>query len=446
MKSFYKSILLIAIPISVQGFISFLVTLVDTLMVGRLGEDALSGVNLASQLFFIIMVICAGIAEGANILIAQFYGKSDIKSIKKIFPLIFRIAIVLSVISLCIGVFIPEIFMKIYANANDTELILLGSEYLYVLAFSFPFFIMSEILIKTQRSIGNAKISLFIYPVSLLANIIFNYMFIFGKFGAPALGVAGAGLSTVIARFIEFIMAVFFVFRIDKKIALCFSDLKKVDKNIIPKFIKNSVPILINDILWVLGSTFITIIFGKLGSSVVAGNAVSSVVFQMVSVLLFGVASSALVITGNTIGMGEMDKTYKQGNIFVVLSAIIGIVACVTVILTRGFMVDVYNFEVATKQIALDILLANAVILLFQTIGIITGIGVLRGGGDGKFVLYTEIICVWCIAIPLGLLGAFVWNVPIFWVYIFTRIDEIIKAFAFSYRIFKTKWALDITI
>ncbi|WP_317855434.1 MATE family efflux transporter [Chakrabartyella piscis] len=444
-KHFYKSMLAIAFPIAVQNLISFLVNLLDTLMVGQLGEDSLSGVQLAGNLFFILMIIGVGVGEGMNILIAQYYGKKDMDSIRKIYPIAYRTAAVIGIVAFVIGFFFPEQFIRIYAKQEDTLAIAEGVKYLKLISLCYIPYIFADISIRSQRPVGSAHISMYIYVASLVVNASLNYILIFGKLGMPALGVRGAAIGTICARTLELILISIFLFRIDQKIKLKIKDLLPVDGFILKKFITNSAPIVFNEIVWVLASTTISIIFAKLGKQVVAANTVSLVMFQLISVFLFGISSAASVTVGNIIGAGKIHKAYDYAHTYCLLGLGIGLFSSLLVFLTKDFAIGLYNLTPQTQELAHHILNAAALVVFLQSTNMITGMGTLRGGGDGKIVLIIEMVFAWFLAVPLGLLAAFYWELPIFWVYIFAKADEIAKAIAFTARVLFSKWAKDVT-
>ncbi|MFI3114575.1 MAG: MATE family efflux transporter [Clostridia bacterium] len=443
-KNFYRLIFAIAAPIGVQSFISFMVNLLDTLMVGQLGENALSGANLAGQMFFITVLATAGVSEGSNVLISQYYGKNDIKSIHKIYAIAYRGTTIISIIAFCIAFFFPEQFMKIYTT--EPEVIEQGVMYLKIMAIGYIPFTFASCTVTTLRAVRSTKIAMCVYGTSFLVNAFLNYSLIFGNFGMPRLEIRGAAIATVVARFVEFFIIMFYMAKIDKKIQLKLQYLKSVDIEFLKNFMKNSAPILLNEILWGLGSTSLSIIFGRMGKSMVSANAISSVMFQLVSIFLFGVASSALVIIGNTIGEGKVAKAYEYSKTFIILEIILGIFASSTIFLTKDIVIGFYNITPETAEIAQIFLTANSIIVFFQAIAIINGMGILRGGGDSKFVLGAEIICLWLIAIPFGFLSAFYFNFPVFLVFCCTKIDEILKAFVFIGRTLFSKWAKDLTV
>lgn len=444
-KQFYKAMFAIALPIAVQNLISFLVNLLDTLMVGQLGEDSLSGVQLAGNLFFILMIIGVGVGEGINILISQYYGKKDVDSIKKIYPIAYRVAGVLGIIGFVIGFFFPEQFIRLYAKQEDVLAISEGVKYLKWISFCYIPYLFADITVRSHRAVGSAHIAMYIYVVSLVINASLNYILIFGKLGFPALGVQGAAIGTFCARSAELLMTMVYVFRIDKKIQLKARDLVTVDKFILKKFAVNSAPIVCNEIIWVLASTTITLIFSKLGKQVIAANTVSLMMFQLISVFLFGISSAASVTVGNIIGSGKIHKAYDYGKTYAVIGLGIGCFSSLLVFLTKNFAIGLYNLTPETSLLAHQILNASALVVFLQTTNMITGMGTLRGGGDGKIVLIIEMVCAWFIAVPLGFLAAFYWELSIFWVYIFAKADEIAKAILFTARMLFSKWAKDVT-
>ncbi len=443
---FYKSILSIAIPVALQNLINFSVNLIDTLMIGSLGENSLSGVNLAGQLFFISMIINMGICEGGNILISQFYGKGDIPSIRKIYPIVYRLGSFVAFIAFVIGFFFPEEFLSIYANSNDTAVISEGAKYLRIISLTYIPNAITSCNIRSLRAVQSAHIAMYIYGSSLFINATLNYLLIFGNWGFPELGVQGAAIATLVARLVELTISLVYLFKYDKKIQLKFSDLKKVEKKILKPFVIAASPVVINEIFWVLGTSSIAIIFGKLGKDMVSANAINSVLSQLVSLFLMGVGSASLTIIGQTIGSGELKKAYRYGQSFLVIGLAMGCISACIIYFSRDAFISLYNLSPETIVVAQELLAASAVMTIFQSSTSISGMGVLRGGGDGKYILFTEIIFVWLFALPLGFLAAFVFELPVFWIFIFTRFDGVLKSIFYTIRILKGQWARDLTI
>ena len=299
--------------------------------------------------------------------------------------------------------------------------------------------------IMMLRSVKTVKISLVVYSLSLVVNAFFNYILIFGNFGAPVLGVQGAAIATVIARITEFSIVLIFMIKFENKILLKASHLLKVDKIIFKDFLTNCTPVLFNEFLWSTGSTMISIILGRLGTETVAANSISNVVFQFVTVFIFGLSNATAVIIGNTIGEGKNEKAKEYSRTVGVLSIIMGIMAGGVILLIRPIVVDFYNVSQVTKNIAVEIMGSMSVIVIFQSFGVTLMMGVLRGGGDAKFVLINDIIFLWLVAIPCGFIVAFILKWPIAAVFFIVKSDEVIKSIIAAVRVLGGKWVRNVT-
>ena len=442
-KNFYKLIMSIALPIAVQNLINFAVGMIDTMMLGSLGEIQLSAAAIGNNLFFILMVLMFGLAGGSNILISQYWGKGDVKSIHKILALMYRACIVITSIFIGIAMFIPSMFIKLYTS--DINVIEAGSAYLRIVAIGYIFYAITNCTIMILRSVKTVRISLVVYTASLVDNAFFNWVFIFGKLGAPALGVKGAAIATVIARITEFTIVMCFMVFFENKINLKVKHLLKVDKVILKDYIANCTPVLFNELLWSSGSTMISIIIGRLGTETVAANSISNVVFNFVTVFIFGLSNATAVIIGNTIGEGKNDKAREYARTIGVLSVLMGIMAAIVIQIIKPFVVDFYNVSELTKSIAIDLMSVTSIIVIFQSLGINLMMGVLRGGGDAKFVLINDIIFMWVVAIPLGFIAAFILNWPVAVVFFIVKSDEIIKSIISVIRVFSGKWVRNLT-
>ena len=442
-KNFYKLIVSIALPIAVQNLINFAVGMIDTMMLGSLGEIQLSAAAIGNNLFFILMVLMFGLAGGSNILISQYWGKGDVKSIHKILALMYRACIIITSIFIGIAMFIPSAFIKLYTS--DINVIEAGSSYLRIVAIGYIFYAITNCTIMILRSVKTVKISLIVYTASLIVNAFFNWVFIFGKLGAPALGVNGAAIGTVIARITEFTIVMCFMIFFENKINLKMKHLFKVDKVILKDYVSNCTPVLFNELLWSSGSTMISIIIGRLGTETVAANSISNVVFNFVTVFIFGLSNATAVIIGNTIGEGRNEKAKEYARTIGVLSIIMGLMAAGVIQIIKPYVVDFYNVSVLTKSIAIDLMSVTSIIVIFQSVGINLMMGVLRGGGDAKFVLINDIIFMWLIAIPLGFIAAFVLKLPVAAVFFIVKSDEIIKSIISVIRVLSGKWVRNLT-
>ncbi len=442
-KKFYKLLFSISIPIAMQNLITFAVSMIDTLMVGSLGKVPLSAVSIANNLFFVLMILIFGLASGSNIMISQYWGKEDVKTIHKILSIMYRVCIGIILVFIGIAVFLPNQFMSIFST--DAEVIAEGAKYLRIVCIGYMFYGITNCTIMMLRSVKTVKISIVVYTVSLCVNAFFNWIFIFGNLGAPAMGVQGAALATAIARITEFTIVMIFMVFIEDKIRLRPKHLVKVDKIILKDYVGTCAPVLFNELLWSTGSSMISVVVGRMGTDIVAANTINSVAFQLVTVFIFGISNATSVIIGNTIGEGRKEKAKEYAFTIAIFSFIVGIMAGLIIYTIRPFVVSLYNVPAETKAIAMEIMSVTAIILIFQSVGNCMMMGVLRGGGDAKFVLINDIIFMWLIAIPGGFFAAFVLNLPIVPVFFVLKADEMFKSVVAIFRVVSGKWVKDVT-
>ena len=442
-KNFYKTMLSIAIPIGIQNLITFTVSMSDTLMLGSLGEVQLSASSIGNNLFFILTVLMFGLGGGASVMASQYYGKKDMKSIHKIISIMYRICILITFVFIGIAIFIPKQFISIFTT--DARVIEAGIDYLRIVSIGYIFYSLTNCTITVLRSVKTVKISMVVYSISLAVNVLFNWVFIFGNLGVTPMGVKGAAIATVISRIAEFVIVLSYMILYENKIQLKFKNIISLDRVMFKDFIKNCTPVLFNELLWSLGASMISIVVGRMGTEVVAANSINSVVNQFVTVFIFGLGSATSVIIGNTIGEGDYDKVKEYSLTITILSLIMGIISGFIIFIISPYVVEFYNIADTTKEIAKEIMCVSSIIVVFQALSINTMMGILRGGGDNKFVLIYDVLFMWIVAIPFGFIGAFVWKLPIVAVFLIIKSDEILKVVASIIRILSGKWIKDLT-
>lgn len=442
-KQFYKLLLSIALPIAMQNLITFAVSMVDTLMLGTLGEVELSAASISNNLFFVFMILNFGLAGGSNILISQYWGKNDVKAIHKVLAIMYKVCVALSIVFTAIALFAPRLFISIFTP--DMAVVDAGEKYLRIVGLGYFFYAITNCSIMMLRSVKTVKISMVVYSISLLVNAFFNWILIFGNLGAPRLGIEGAAIATVLARFVEFAIVMCFMAFCEKKIKFRLSYFKIKDDLMKKDYIKTCTPVVFNEFLWAMGSSMVAVIVGRLGTEVVAANSISNVVNQFVTVFIFGLSSAAAVMIGNSIGEGNYKKTKEYAATIAICVACLAVFAGLLTFTLRPFIVQFYNVSDLTKSIAMDIMAVNSVIVFFQAMANTTNIGILRGGGDVKFVLVNDVIFMWLVAIPLGFIAAFVWSWPVIAVFCVIRVDEILKVICSTRRIISWKWITNVT-
>lgn len=442
-KRFYRLLFSIALPIAVQNLITFMVSMVDTLMVGALGEIQLSAVSIANNLFFVLTILMFGLAGGSNIMISQYWGKGNVKTIHKILAIMYRVCLLITGIFIFIAVFLPKYFMGIFTT--DKAVIDFGASYLRIVCIGYLFYSITNCTIMMLRSVKTVSISIIVYTASLVVNSILNWILIFGNLGAPELGIRGAAIATVCARITEFSIVLVFMFIYERKIGLKLEHLLKLDKEILKDYVGLCTPVLCNELLWAIGASMISVIVGRMGTEVVAANSINGVAHQFVTVFIFGMSNATAVIIGNTIGEGKKEKAKEYAYSIGIFSVVMGCISGLMILLIKPFVVNFYNVSYSTKLIAMEIMTVTSGIIVFQSLASNFMMGVLRGGGDAKFVLINDLIFMWLVAIPGGFFVAFILELPVALVFLVIKCDEILKSLTSVYRVISGKWVNDVT-
>lgn len=425
-RSFYIKAASIALPIAAQSLITIGVNIMDTVMVGDLGEVALSATSLANQFINIYHICCMGLGMGASVLTARFWGMKDLVSLKKTITIMLRICIALATAFALVTAVAPEFIMGIYSP--EAAIIEAGADYFNWSVVSYWLLGMSLTMTIVLRSVGQAWLPLLTSIIAFFINIGANYIFIFGKFGAPEMGVAGAALGTLIARAFEFILIDGYVFLVDKKIGYRIRDLFGKCSDMLREYLRVSIPVLVSDTLLGLGNSAVAIVMGHIGSSFVSANAITTVTQQLSTVFISGISQSSCMVIGHTLGEGDIKRAQTEGNTFLALGTLIGLLAGGFIMLISPLIISFYNITPETRAIAQELMLGIGLIVIFQSMNSILTKGVMRGGGDTKFLMVADILFLWIVSIPVGAIAGLVLHLPAFWIYVCLKLDQIIKA------------------
>lgn len=437
-KELYLKMLKIAIPISLQSLITVGINLMDTIMLSKMGDAQISASSLAGQFINLFMICCMGIGMGASVLTSRFWGMQDKHSLKKTITIMLRFVVIFSSVFTAITIASPEWIMRIYSN--EAPIITHGVTYL---KWMIPTYICTGLSLTCTivlRTVGQVRIPLYCSISAFFINVFFNWVFIFGHFGAPRMEIGGAALGTLIARVFELLFICGYFFFIDKRIRYRLKDLFLKCRDLLGEYIRISIPVLISDGLLAFGNNTVAMIMGRIGETFVAANSVTTVVQQLSSVLTTGVCNASGIITGHTMGEGDIDKAQRQGYTFLFIGFIIGCFSALVIFLLRGPIINYYDVSPEAKTIAWDLMNAIIIINIFQSMNSILTKGVLRAGGDTTFLMAGDILFLWVASIPLGYLAGLKWGLPSFWIYTCLKIDQIIKCVWCYFRLRSGKW------
>lgn len=449
-KSFYKTLLIIALPVALQQLISLAVVMLDNVMVGSLGDVSLSAVSQANQVTVFFTFFVRGISGGAALLISQYWGKKDTGRIKQIFSMTFVTTLILAGIVTAFVFFCPSLVVKFFSNNND--ILSEATDYIKIACFSYILFAISDTFIAMLRCVEIVKITFVISIVSFFTNLGGNYVLIFGKLGLPAMGVEGAALATVIARAIELVIVMVFFFKIQNKISVKPKDLLFAEKVMWKDFFKYGVPVVIGDVQWGLVGVVKAVIIGRLGLEMMAAVSITDVVMQLGLIFANGLAAGACVIIGKTVGTNDYVKTREYSRSIEIIFATVGVIMGLGIFFLRAFPVSLYSeISDATRALALKLLGIGAFTLIGTSYHMACFTGINRGAGDSRFVFKVDMVCGWLVVIPMTVLVAVgylnAWS-PIFTlplVYLCTRLDQCFKWLLAFIRLRGDKWIKNVT-
>ncbi|MCL1857754.1 MAG: MATE family efflux transporter [Oscillospiraceae bacterium] len=456
-KNFYKTLLLIGLPVAFQSLISLSVVFLDNIMVGNIRENTkivFAGVTQANAITTLFAFFIKGLSGGASVMISQYWGKKDLEKIKTVFSIIFSIGLSLAAVITTLIFLFPKGAMSIVTS--DEMVKTAGAQYIQIVCFSYVFYILTETFVTMMRCVEIVRVSLYVSIVSFFVNLAGNYLLIFGNesLHIPAMGIKGAAIATVIARVVEFMIVMTFTFKIQKRIAIKIKDLFRYEKIMWFDYIKYGLPIMAGDTQWGFVGFFKAIIIGRLDSRMMSANGIAEVIMSLAGIFTVGLGSAACVIIGKTVGAKEYEKTRKYSNTLQILFASFGVFMCTVLFFSRTPLVSLYGiisqkdiggFDDATINLAKTFIAIGAFTLIgtFYHATCFTGIN--RGSGDGKFVFKVDMICGWGVVLPLTFLSAVVFGFPLPIVFLSARIDQCFKWIIAFFRLRGDKWIRNVT-
>ena len=437
-KKFYKEAAAIAIPISLQSMITMGVNLLDNIMVGSLGETVMSATALANQYVNIFHICCMGIGMGASVLTARFFGMKDDLNLKRALTIMLRFCFGLSLLFTVPAILTPGTLMRVYTP--DQTIIMEGMKYY---RFIWPCLILQGLSLTCTlvlRTTGQVQLPLYTSIGAFFVNVFFNYILIFGKLGAPRLEIMGAAIGTLLARVFEFLVICGYLFFIDQKIGYRFRDLFMKCDSLMKEYIPISIPVFVSDTLLAFGNSMVAVIMGHIGKEFVSANAITTVTQQLSTVLIQGISHAGCIMTGHTLGRGETEKAITQAWTFYIGGFVFGAIGGIIILLLADPVIAMYRITDTTKAVARELMYSIALIVMFQATNSIMMKGVLRGGGDTRFLMVADIFFLWVLSIPLGALAGLYFHMSSFWIYFFLKIEHVIKAIWSGIRLKSGQW------
>ena len=445
-KSFYKTFAILTLSLALQNLLTYSVNMADNIMLGRFSQDALSGASLCNQLQFFLQMLVQGVGEGVVVLGARYWGKKDLKHIPHIIGAGLRFGVAIAVLMFLAALFFPEQIIRLMSN--DEAIVEQGLQYLQIICFTYVLFALTNMLTASLRTIGIVKIGYMISASTLCINICLNYVLIYGHFGAPALGVRGAAIATLVSRAVELLIVIWYLKFREHTLNLNWRKLLFIDTSYIKDYIHVSLPVLITQALWGFSSIVQTAVLGNMDNSamVVPANSISVLVFQILSVVGYGAASAAAILTGRTLGEGKKERIDQTAFTFQVLFCIIGVFTGLIIFFSRGPVMMIY--DTLTPEAA-ELTQQFITVLAITSVGtcyqMAADSGILRAGGDTRFAMWNNMVFTWLICLPCAILSAFVFHFPPVVVFFCLKMDQLGKCPVIFLRVRSKKWIKQIT-
>jgi len=412
--------------------------MVDNIMVGFLGETELAAVGVGSQLFMVHYLVLFGILSGSATFMAQFYGTKDMGNIRKVIGFDFSLLAVFGVLIFTLANCFTGGILSLYTE--DPAVKVLAAQYVRINSFSFLLLAVSAPLEMAFKATQQVRIPMIISTVIFFTNISINYVLIFGKLGFPKMGVAGAAIGTLSSRIIEVLMNSFFAFRDRNEFFGRIGSYFGWDRELIKRIIKNATPTTLNEFLWSFGQTMYVAAFSRISTTAYAAYQAANSIFNIFNFAAFSIGDAALILIGEKLGEGDIDYTWKLSRHLIKASLIAGVVIGAITILLSGMLSGLFNLTADGKMYTRYILIVFGSTMAADLFNGLQIAGILRAGGDTRFAMISESMCIWFIAVPLAFTAVLVWHLPVHLALLVTRAEMLVRGTILAKRYMSKKW------
>ena len=441
-RSFYRSLILLAVPISLQNLVTFAVNFADNVMIGSLGDDAISGVYVGGQLQSVVQMFVGGIEGAFLILAAQYWGRKDRDSIRKVVSIGVKFALGVGLFTTLVAVLFPQWVIRIFTT--EPGVIREGAAYVQIVGFTYLFFSVSQVMIAAMRSVETARIGLYISCMALVVNVSLNDVFIFGQWGFPAIGVRGAAVATLISRIMEMCVSIGYVFFVDKKLRFGWRDLLHTDGQLLRDFVRYGLPIIGGQVVWAVNSLAHTKILGYYSAGVIAAASITGMLHNLVYVWMNGMSSAVGIITGKTVGAGQYEKMKEYSKTVQMIFLFVGLISGAAVFLARDGFISLYNASPEAQAYSRQFINVISVTIIGTCYQAACLFGLVKSGGDISFVFKNDTIFVFLVVIPSSLLAMWL-GAPPWVVFACLKCDQILKCFVAIVKINRYNWMKNLT-
>lgn len=441
---FYKAFFTMTLTLALQNLIVFGVNLADSVMMGAYSETALSGVGICNNIQFFLNMAASGIASGMTVIASQYWGQKETKPIHKVSAVAMWLGIIFTMLIFAFAAIAPETLIRLF---TDKEAVIEQAVlYLDIIKHTYLMYTLSTILLAILRSVETVKIGFYVSLSSFALNIFLNYVLIYGKFGAPEMGIRGAAVATLVSRAIELAVTVVYILVIDKKLDVRIRDLFITDKQMIKDYFKTGLPLMMSSVSWGIAMSIQGAIIGRLIESAIAANSIATTLFQVATVICYASGNAACVLIGKTVGenMG-MDIIKRRSKNLQLIFLAIGVASSAFLLTVKNLIVGFYNASPETLEITNQFIWVLCVTVIGTAYEAPCLCGIVSGGGETSFVLKNDIIFMWLIVLPLSALSAFVFHFPVWVTFACLKADQVLKCAVAVVKVNKFNWVKTVT-
>lgn len=422
-KSFFITFFRLTALLVFQNMITFSVNVADNIMLGSYSQVALSAAASVNQIQFLLQQITFGLGEGLATLASQYWGIKNTKPIYQITKIALTIGIFAGILLTLATSFFPAQVLGIFTT--DPDIIATGASYLSLMRFSYIPFIISNILLAALRSMESVKIGFYNSWMALVVNITLNYIFIFGKFGAPRLGIVGAAIGTLTARILELIVVLIYIKVKYPELFRLWAH--KINQSLLNTYIKSSAPIVLTQTLFGLSVSLQTAVLGHISSEAIAANSAATTIFQYLKLIAIGTSSATVVTIGKLVGSGQIDRLNEYKRYLQWIYLTVGVTICLLLNIIKAPLLSLYSLTPSTTELAYQIITLLSITAIGTSYQMPVNTGIIRGSGNTSFALKMDLISIWCIVYPITLLAAFVFKLPVIVVVACLNSDQVFK-------------------
>ncbi|MDC7219396.1 MAG: MATE family efflux transporter [Spirochaetales bacterium] len=437
-KDFYKTLYRLALPVTLQSFLSSFLGLIDNIMVGQLGDVAVASVGLANQFFFVLLLMMIPISSGVSLFAAQFWGTGDMARIQKVTFLGLFLTLISSLFFFILAFFTPHFPMGWFTR--DDSVIALGSSYLHIVCWGYLPVGLNFCLSAALRSTQEVKIPLYASMAGVLLNTLLNYLLIYGNWGFPRLGVPGSALATVIAHSTALGILLIVTFMRKRDYFRNLGQVFHLSRELGKRFFSQTAILIAKDLIWAVGISAYMMIYARMSTDAAASMNITNTVRELVIVVFIGVSTASHIVIGNKIGKGDLEGAYHEGRRYLRLSLILGLIVGLGLILLRTIILMPYKVSEPVATGAMNVMLVYGLFFGLYAYNQVFVMGILRPGGDNLFCALMDILAIWGIGFPLALVSGLIWKLPVEYVFALISVQEIFKSGIMIFRFRSRKW------